>query len=173
MNVSFRRIAPPLVGAAAGFGLFMIFLFYGPLIVAEHFLDKTIEQFSLIAGTFVAAWAGGWAAFSAERRTRDEMERKSRISAANKALFVVATMYNVFDNLRQFYIDKGNLRQDPNRALAIDSPQPGMMQVLHFDFDALNYFLDVDGATSSMALMELQLLDWHYQLLINTVELRA
>lgn len=167
------RIAPPVLGGVIGFALLLLLVSYGELIVTDRLQDKVIEQMSLMVGTFVAAWAGGWAAFNAERRTRDNAERKSRISAANKALFVIATMYNVFDNLRQFYIDKGDLRQHPHRALIIDSPQPGMMQILHFDFDALNYFLDTEGDIASMALMELQLLDWHYQLLVNTIELRA
>lgn len=135
--------------------------------------DRWLDQIPVVVATFVAAAAGGWAAFTAERRTREEAERKSRISAANKALFVIATMFNVFDNLRQFYIDAGDFRRSPNRVLMIDSPQPGMMQPLNFDFDSLNYFLEPDGDVSSMALMELQTLDWHYHLLVNTVELRA
>ena len=124
-----------------------------------------------LVGTFVGAWAGGWAAFRGERRTRERVERNSRISAANKALFTIATMYNSLDNLRQFYIEAH--RNDPNRALTMNSPQPGMMQALHFDFDSINYFLDQEGEACSMALMELQVLDWHYQIVVNTAELRA
>ena len=171
IRTSLRRLAPPLIGAAVGFALFGFFLSYGQFVIALP--DKAVEQIGLIAATFVAAWAGGWAAFSAERNTRSEAERKARISAANKALFVIATMYNVFENLCRFYIDKGNLRNNPNRALMMDSPQPGMMEKLHFDFDELSYFLDAEGDVSSMALMELQVLDWHFQMLINTIELRA
>lgn len=135
--------------------------------------DKFTELIVTVFGTFIAAWAGGWAAFNAERKTREDTERKSRISAANKALFTIATMFNVFDNLRQFYIDKDNIRQNEGRALIMDSPQPGMMQATHFDFDSISYFLDQDGDACSMALMELQVLDWHLQVVINTVELRA
>jgi len=75
--------------------------------------------------------------------------------------------------LRQFYIDVDGVRQNPQRALLMDSPQPGMMQTVHFDFDSINYFLDQDGDVCSMALMELQVLDWHFQVVVNTVELRS
>jgi hypothetical protein len=55
----------------------------------------------------------------------------------------------------------------------MDSPQPGMMQPLHFDYDRLNYFLNQDGELCSMALVELRVLDWSHLALLNTVELRA
>jgi hypothetical protein len=55
----------------------------------------------------------------------------------------------------------------------MDSPQPGMMQPLHFDYDRLNYFLNQDGELCSMALAELRVLDWFHLALLNTVELRA
>ncbi|SDY67679.1 hypothetical protein SAMN04515617_11913 [Collimonas sp. OK242] len=147
------------------------FIFSGVLIYTHH--DRYVDLIVTVFGTFVAAWAGGWAAFSAERKTRDEAERNIRISSANKALFTIATMFNVFDNLRQFFIDHEDIRQSEDRAFLMDSPQPGMMQSLHFDFDSLNYFLDQDGELCSMALVELRVLDWHHQALLNTVELRA
>lgn len=164
-----HRVQFPGKKLLIAFGLVVVFLVFQ----AWKYPEKSGDQIINILGTFVAAWAGGWAAFSAERMTRDDAERKSRISAANKALFTIATMFNVFENLRQFYIDADNLREDQYRALNMDSPQPGMMQALHFDFDSLNFFLDQEGDVSSMALMELQLLDWRNQLVINTVELRA
>jgi hypothetical protein len=144
-----------------------------PLSPGKEGFYRWSEQVPIMIATFVAAWAGGWAAFSAERRTRDKAERASQVSAANKALFTIATMYNIFDNLRRFFLEQGGLRESPHRALLVDSPQPGTMQLLRFDFDALNYFLEPDGDVCSMALMELQVLEWHYQLLVNTVELRA
>jgi hypothetical protein len=82
-------------------------------------------------------------------------------------------MFSTFENLRQFYIDKDKARDNPYKALFMDSPQQGMMQTIHFDFDSISYFLDQDGDICSMTLMELQLLDWHYQLISNTAELRA
>lgn len=141
--------------------------------VSPTFSDKFYEFVVTGIVTFVAAWAGGWAAFSSERKTREDAERKSRMSAANKALFAIATMDNVFQNLRQFYIDSDNVRNNPDRAFLMDSPQPGMMQVIHFDFDSINYFLDQDGDECSMALMELQVLDWHFQVVLTSVELRS
>jgi hypothetical protein len=157
-------------------GLFVVvivaaFLFAGVLVYVHS--DKYVELIVTVFGTFIAAWAGGWAAFSSERKTREQAERNARISAANKALFAIATMFNVFDNLRQFYIDHEGLRQSDRRAYQMDSPQPGMMQPLRFDFDSLNYLLDQDGELCSMALVELRVLDWHHQALVNTVELRA
>ena len=137
------------------------------------FAGRPADVVLMIVGTFLAAWAGGWAAFRAERNTRNDAEKQSRISAANRALFTVATLFNVFNNLRQHYIDAGNVRDRANRTLDVDSPQSGMMQEIHFDFDSLNYFLACDGDVSSMALMELQVLEWHYHVLVNTVELRA
>ncbi len=158
---------------------FYFFVFGYPTLVyifATHqniFSDKFYEFAVTAIVTGIAAWAGGWAAFSSERKTREGAERKSRISAANKALFTIATMFNALDNLRQFYIDIDGLRQNPDRALLMDSPQPGMMQAIHFDFDSINYFLDQGGAECSMTLMELQVLDWHFQMVVNTVELRS
>ena len=153
-------------------GLFVAaFLFFCVLIYSHN--DKYFELIVTVFGTFVAAWAGGWAAFNAERKTREEAERNARISAANKALFDIATMFNVFDNLRCFYVDHKGVRQSADRTFLMDSPQPGMMQPLHFDYNSLNYLLDQDGELCSMALMELQVLDWHHQALLNTIELRA
>ena len=151
--------------------IFAALLFAGVLVYRHN--DKYVELIVTIFATFVAAWAGGWAAFNAERKTREEAERNARISAANKALFAIATMFNVFDNLRRFYIDHEGARQSEDRAFVMDSPQPGMMQPLHFDYDSLNYLLDQDGELCSMALVELRVLDWHHQALLNTVELRA
>jgi hypothetical protein len=146
------------------------------LIIATHqdiFSGKLYEFAGTAIVTGIAAWVGGWAAFSSERKTREDAERKSRISSANKALFTIATIDNVFKNLRQFYIDIDNHRENPDRAFLMDSPQTGMMQVIHFDFDSINYFLDEDGEECSMALMELQVLDWHFQVVVNTIELRS
>ena len=135
--------------------------------------DRQVDVAVAVFGTFLAAWAGGWAAFAAERRTHDDAERAARISAANRALFKIATMFNVFDNLRQFSIDHEGMRQRNDRAFMMDSPLAGMMQSLHFDFDSLSYFLDQNGELCSMVLIELQVLDWHHQNIVNTAVLRT
>jgi hypothetical protein len=146
-------------------------LFAGVLIYTHN--EKSVDLIVSVVGTFIAAWAGGWAAFSAERKTREQAERNARLSNANKTLFTIATMFNVFDNLRRFFIDHERVRHSEYRAIQMDSPQPGMMQPLHFDYDSLNYFLDQDGELCSMALVELRVLDWSHLALLNTVELRA
>ena len=90
-------------------------------------VEKPVDLAITVAATFVAAWAGGWAAFSAERKTRDDAELDARISAANKALFTIATMFNAFDNLRRFYFAADGQQYDPKQnAITIDSPLPGM-----------------------------------------------
>jgi hypothetical protein len=78
-------------------------MFAGVLIYTHN--DKSVELIVSVFGTFIAAWAGGWAAFNAERKTCEQAERNARLSNANKALYTIATMFNVFDNLRRFYID--------------------------------------------------------------------
>jgi hypothetical protein len=154
--------------------IFGYFLFVCLIITHQDMFSDKFYEF-VITGiiTLIAAWAGGWAAFKAERSTREDAARKTRISAANKALYTVSIMFSLFNNFRQSYIDKNpNLRKDECRALLMDSPQPGMMQAVHFDFDSISYFLDQDGDVP-MVLVELQSLDWNFQMLLNTVEMRA
>lgn len=136
-------------------------------------IDKVTEFLGLGLTTFVAAWAGGWAAFGAERNTRAQELRRARITAANRAIFKIAQLYNIYENLRKFYVDKDGARNDPLRAIKMDSPQPGMMKEVTFNFDDLSHFLDHPGSVASQTLMELQVFDWHYQVVRNTVELRV
>jgi hypothetical protein len=152
--------------------LSVVCLYYVVSLVVEH-PDKTPELLVTMIATGIAAYVGGWAAFGAERERRAEEELKKRVSASNKAIFVAFTIYESLDNLRKYYIDKNGARTSKFRALMIDSPQAGMMQSVGFDFDSLNFFLDADDDVSAITLMELQVLDWHFQMLRNTVELRT
>lgn len=152
--------------------LSFVYLYYVGRLVVEH-PDKTPELIVTMIATGIAAFVGGWAAFGAERERRAEEEMKRRVSASNKAIFVAFTIYESLDNLRQYCIDKDGARTNSFRALMIDSPQAGMMQSVSFDFDSLGFFLDADDDVSATTLMELQVLDWHFQMLRNTVELRA
>ncbi len=131
------------------------------------------ELLVTMIATGIAAYVGGWAAFGAERERRAEEELKKQVSASNKAIFVAFTIYESLDNLRKYYIDKNGTRHSKFRAINMDSPQAGMMQCVSFDFDSLNFFLDADDDISASTLMELQVLDWHFRMVINTVELRA
>lgn len=147
-------------------------LYYILNLLVEH-PDKMQELLVTLIATGIAAFVGGWAAFGAERERRAEEELKKRVSASNKAIFVAFTIHESLDNLRQYCIDKNGARDSKYRALVIDSPQAGMMQFIGFDFDSLNFFLDADDKVSATTLMELQVLDWHYQMVRTTVELRA
>ncbi len=140
--------------------------------VASH-PEKSTELLVMVLGTGLAAWAGGWSAFSAERRRREEEEHKSRISAANKALFAAFVMHEAFKNLREYSADANGVRDHPNRALLMNSPQPGMMQAVRFDFDSISYFLDANDDVSAQALLELQNLEWHYAIVLSTVDMRG
>lgn len=55
----------------------------------------------------------------------------------------------------------------------MDSPQPGMLSEIKFNFDELSFFLDQPGDVSSSVLMELMMFEWQYQVLFQTVEHRA
>lgn len=152
--------------------LSVVCLYYVGRLVVEH-PDKAPELLVTMIATGIAAYVGGWAAFGAERERRAEEELKKRVSASNKAIFVAFTIYEALDNLRKYCIDKNGARTSKFRALTIDSPQAGMMQSVSFDFDSLNFFLDAEDDVSATTLMELQVLDWHFQMVRNTVELRA
>ena len=67
---------------------------------------SSLEILKLLVVTFLGAWAGGYAAFKAERKSRELDQRNSRLSAANKATFKIAQTYHVAENLRRFYIDR-------------------------------------------------------------------
>ncbi|WP_230640681.1 hypothetical protein, partial [Ralstonia solanacearum] len=54
----------------------------------------------------------------------------------------------------QTYIDVDGLRNDTHRALKMDSPQPGMLPQIEFDFAGLEFLLDQAGTTSSQIVME-------------------
>lgn len=147
-------------------------LFLAAVLVAVHY-ERWAELLVSVAGTFISAWAGGWAAFRAERETRAEAERNARISSANKAIFALAMMFNMFENLRQFYIDREGARTNPMKAIVMDSPQPGMLQPVRIDHDSLAFLLDQAGDECSMALAGLRMLDWRQQVALSTVETRA
>ncbi|WP_057392081.1 hypothetical protein [Ralstonia solanacearum] len=120
----------------------------------ERWEGKLVDAFVLMVATFVSAWAGGASAFRVERRTQEINARNARISAANKAIFTVATAYLAYANLRAAYIDVDGLRNDTHRALKMDSPQPGMLPQIEFDFAGLEFLLDQAGTTSSQIVME-------------------
>ncbi len=83
----------PVSGSLIGFALFYIFLAWGVSITTAPTPDKVIDLLGITVATFVAAWAGGWAAFNAERETQEQNRRSTRVSAANKAIFTIATAY--------------------------------------------------------------------------------
>lgn len=168
-----RQIFWPVLGVLLGFASFYVVLVCGVSIPSEHLPDKLVELASIAIATLIAAWAGGWAAFKAERETQESNRRAERISAANKAIFTIAMAYTAYENLRQHAIDKDGVRNDPDRALKMDSPQAGMMRKIQFNFDELSFLLDQQGELSSMVLMELMLFEWQYQVLLQTVESRA
>ncbi len=136
-------------------------------------LAKLTDLAGLFGVTFLAAWAGGWAAFSAERKTRDQKEWDARISATNRAIFKIAQIYEVYGNLREFFIRGSETRNDPDRALKMNSPQPGMLSAIKFNFDELSFLLDMPGSTDMSVVMDLMRLEWRYQVLTATVDLRA
>lgn len=173
VKITLTHILWPVAGGLLGFMLFFLLLATGGLITPDHIPDKAVDLLGVTVATFVAAWAGGWAAFRAERETQDINRKNSRISAANKAIFKIATAYTVFENLRQHYIDFNAVRNDPDRALKMDSPQPGMLSEIKFNFDELSFFLDQPGNISSDVLMELMMFEWQYQVLFQTIEHRA
>jgi hypothetical protein len=159
----------PALGALCGFTLFYLFMPIG-LFVIEHLNDK-VPEFAITAiATLIAAWAGGWAAFKAERDTQTMNRRNGQISAANRAIFKIAQVYTVFENLRQYTIEP--YRTNSNRARSMDSPQPGMLPDITFNFDELSFMLDHPGE-APQALNELMLLEWKYRVLLITVEHRA
>jgi hypothetical protein len=88
-------------------GFFLLILvvacLFGAGLIYMH-PDRQVDVAVAVLGTFLAAWAGGWAAFAAERRTNEDAERKACISAANKAIFTISSMFGVFENLHQFYM---------------------------------------------------------------------
>lgn len=149
-----------------------LFWFEYDAIIAQH-PDKAPELITVALSTCLAAWVGGWAAFSAERIRREEEEKKTQISAGNKALFTVTTMYDAADNLRRFYVEAGNGRGHPARAIEMNSPLPGIMQPVHFDLESLTYLLDASGSVSAQALRELQDLDWAYSNMLGIINERA
>jgi len=136
-------------------------------------MDLLLRVAELFGVTFLAAWAGGWAAFRAERKSRLDNERKGQISAANRAIFAIAQIYMVYGNLRDFFLPDAHLRQDPDRALKVNSPQPGMLSDIRFNFDELSFLLDMEGDHDVSALMELMLLEWRYRVLVVTTNSRA
>lgn len=168
-----RQLVWPVFGALLGFASFYVVLAWGVSIPAGHLPDKLVELMGIAIATLIAAWAGGWAAFKAERETQNSNRRAERISAANKAIFSIATAYTAYENLRQYAIDMDGVRDDIDRALKMDSPQAGMMKGITFNFDELSFFLDQPGETGSTALMELMLFEWQYQVLLQTIESRA
>jgi|GEM_PF-6343563 len=168
-----RQLVWPAFGALLGFVSFYVVLAWGVSIPPEHLPDKLAELTGVAFVTLLGAWAGGWAAFKTERETQESNRRAERISAANKAIFTIAAAYTVYENLRQHSIDIDGIRNDPARALKMDSPQASMMKSIGFNFDELSFFLDQPGEASSTVLMELMLFEWQYQVLLQTVEYRA
>jgi len=134
--------------------------------------ERLTDNVIILIATFVGGWAGGRAAFSEERMTREDKEHKARISAANRALFKISIFYDQFNNIRQYYIDADNARNDEFCAMHMNSPVPGIMQDITFDLDSISYFLDAEGECG-MVLKELQVLEWLYKVLVTTVDLRA
>jgi hypothetical protein len=178
MNKKKIRLSVRLVFWFVTFGilcvgaLLTLYLFL-PQAARDRWEEKGVDTLILIAATFVGAWAGGAAAFRVERRTQETSARSAQISAANKAIFAIAAAYQVYENLRAFFIDVNGSRNHPQRALKIDSPQPGMLERISFDFDALSFLLDQSGEASSQIVMELMLFQWKYQVLYQTIEHRA
>ena len=132
-------------------------------------LAKNVET---LVATSAAAWAGGWAAFRAERNTQEINKRNSRLSYANKAIFQISQAYEMMENLRRYYIVADNWRNDPDRALKMNSPQPGMMARIEFNFDELSFLLDQKGDAPA-ALQALMIFDWQLRVLHETIEQRA
>jgi hypothetical protein len=73
------------------------------------FSDKVYEFVGTGIVTFVAAWAGGWAAFKAERTTREDKEREDikrrNIVNGNSAIFTLMRMVNKLFLIRRDIIN--------------------------------------------------------------------
>ena len=152
----------------AAFCVACLFLGFAAMYPGPFFelLEKLVELFIV---TFLAAWAGGWAAFSAERSAQEIDKRNARWSSANKAIFKLSQAYEMLENLRRFYIDVDNVRNDPDRALKMNSPQPGMMARIEFNFDELTFLLDQQGDAAPSALQALMMFEWHMRIMHQSV----
>src|SRR5438552_17633191 len=76
----------------------------------DKWVDKAFDLVGILLATLAGGWAGGAAAFRAERKTREKAEehgriaaanaaRISRLSAANRAFFELASIHNAIANL--------------------------------------------------------------------------
>jgi hypothetical protein len=68
---SLNRIVPPIAGGLLGLILFDVLLVKFSFVAGDQFFEKLFDALGFVTGTFVGAWAGGAAAFAAERKTRD------------------------------------------------------------------------------------------------------
>lgn len=168
-----RGLGWPIVGGMLGFALFFIMLGCGVTIPLNKFPDTLREVVILMVGTFVGGWAGGVAAFKAERETQELNRRAERIAAANKAIFTILMLYEVYENLRQHCIDTEAVRKAADRVLNIDSPQPGMMKDIEFHFDELDFLLELPEEVGAAVMRKLMFFQWQYGILVQTVEQRA
>ena len=165
---SMRRILWPVTGAFLGFGLFYLLMMTGAFFI--EYSNKVPELIITVIVTGIAAWAGGAAAFRAERTTREINLRNKQISAANRAIFKLDQLFNLYLNLKESMVDP--CRSDEHRFRTMDSPQPGMLPVITFNFDELSFLLDRPGEGLKL-LEELLVLEWKYQVLMITVDHRA
>ncbi len=163
-----RRIVWPVLCALIGLALFYIFMVMD-VSFAWH-SNKVSELIITVIVTGIAAWAGGAAAFRAERTTREINLRNKQISAANRAIFKLDQLFNLYLNLKESMVDPS--RNDEHRFRTMGSPQPGMLPLITFNFDELSFLLDRPGEGLKL-LEELLVLEWKYQVLMITVDHRA
>jgi len=167
-----QHILWPIVGGLLGFVSVWLISTIWIGVVSEHIVNALLHGLLLMLVTALGAFAGGWAAFSAERRTENQNKIAAHVSAANKAIFQIARLYLICENLNDQFI-KGE-RENKLRAVIISSPPKNFVPNFHFAFDELSFLLDFpDNTEAPNLLFELIRYEDNYNILVGTIDARA
>lgn len=113
---------------------------------AVGFSGKVYEFVVTGIVTFLAAWAGGWAAFNAERTTRERKEeeefKRHVIVNGNSAIFTLMRMANKLANIQRQIIDPE--RDSPVRYISMRPLRVQEKDDVRLNIEGLYFLLETD-----------------------------
>lgn len=140
--------------------------------ISSMFIDKLYEFVATGIVTFVAAWAGGWAAFNAERTTRERKEKEDikrrNIVNGNSSIFTLIRMLNKLVGLQRQIIEP--IRDSHSRFL--DMPPTAIVEKDDIKLNIENLYFLLETVDMNL-LAEVIIEEERYRSAIDAINLRS
>lgn len=140
------------------------------VIVITNTITPTIKVSDAItaASTLLAAFLGAWLAYRLQDNSRQRDEANTKISAANKAIFIVFQQVNSLRLFQMDFIDPH--RRDPGIFISMSPIMQEDHKSIRYDFDGLNFLL---GTKHKQLLLDLFIEQQRFEAAIQAINYRS